>query len=92
MNNFDDVYFNIEDEFIAWLDEFQERDSGFVFNKIIKTNIRLSRINSLRASSYFPHDLGRRTSILNIQNSDQKCFIWSVLAKIFPPERIKSYN
>ena len=69
MNNFDDIYQNIEENFLAWLDEFQERGSGFVFEEIIKTNIRLSRTNFLRASSYFPHDLGIRTSILNIQNT-----------------------
>ena len=87
MNNFDDIYQNIEENFLAWLDEFQERGSGFVFEEIIKTNIRLSRTNFLRASSYFPHDLGRRTCILNIQNNDQKCFTWSILAKIFPPQQ-----
>ena len=25
--------------------------------------------------------------MLNIQNKDQKCFIWSILAKIYPPEK-----
>ena len=50
----------------------KEELSGFVFNKIIKTNIRLSKTNYLRASSYFNHDLGLRKSILNIKNNDQK--------------------
>ena len=31
MNIFDDIYQNIEESFLAWLDEFQERGSGFVF-------------------------------------------------------------
>ena len=66
MNNFDDIYQNIEEEFLAWVDKFQDNGSSFVFEEIIKTNIRLSRTNFLRASSYFPHDLGIRTSILNI--------------------------
>ena len=87
MNNFDDIYQNIEENFLAWLDEFQERGSGFVFEEITKTNIRISRTNFLRASSYFPHDLGIRTCILNIQNTDQRCFIWSILAKIYPPQQ-----
>ena len=65
MNNFDDIYQNIEENFLAWLDEFQERGSGFVFEEITKTNIRISRTNFLRASSYFPHDLGRRTCFLS---------------------------
>ena len=36
MNNFDDIYQNIEENFLAWLDDFQERGSGFVFEEIIK--------------------------------------------------------
>ena len=87
MNNFDDIYQNIEENFLAWIDEFQERGSSFVFEEITNCNIRLSRTNFLRASSYFPHDLGRRTCILNIQNNDQKCFMWSTLAKIYPPQQ-----
>ena len=51
MNNFDDIYSNIEDEFMTWLDGYQERGSGFVFEQIIKSNIHLSRTNHLRASS-----------------------------------------
>ena len=38
-------------------------------------------------SLYFKHDLGIRNSILNIQNNDQKCFVWSILAKLFSPEK-----
>ena len=84
MNNFDDIYSNIQEDFIAWIDDYEGKDYGFVFDKIIKTNIRLSKTNYLRASSYFDHDLGLRKGILNIRNKDQKCFS---LAKIFPPER-----
>ena len=98
MNNFDDIYSNIQEDFIAWLDDYQEKSSGFVFNKIIKTNIRLSKTNYLKASSYFDHGLGSRKGILNIRNNDQKCFTWSILAKLFPPEknnhttRVSSYS
>ena len=99
MNNFNDIYLNIQEDFIAWLDDYQEKGSGFVFDKIIKTNIRLSKTNYLRASSYFNHDLGLVKSILNIRNEkDQKCFTWSILAKLFPPEktnhttRVSSYT
>ena len=87
MNNFDDIYSNIQEDFIAWIDDYEGRGYGFVFDKIIKTNIRLSKTNYLRASSYFDHDLGLRKSILNIKNNDQKCFTWSILANLFPPEK-----
>ena len=92
MNNFDDIYQNIEEEFLAWVEKFQDIGSGFVFEEIIKTNIRLSRTNFLRASSYFPHDLGIRTSILNIRNNDQKCFNLVNFSKNISTTTIKSYN
>ena len=57
------------------LDGYQERGSGFVFEQITKSNYtHMSRTNQLRGSLYFTHDLSRRASILNIQNTNQKCF------------------
>ena len=35
MNNFDDIYQNLEEEFLAWVDKFQDNGSGFVFEEII---------------------------------------------------------
>ena len=52
MNNFDDIYSNIQEDFVTWLDDYQEKGSGFVFSEIIETNIHLSKTNYLRASSY----------------------------------------
>ena len=38
----------------------------------------------------------RSNAILNIQNDDKYCFIWSILAYIFPsysnPQRISNYK
>ena len=86
LDNFELIYKNIIDQFETWVDEFQENGSGFVFKKIISTTIRLSKINPLRAGSYIKHELGNCKSILNIKNTnDNKCFVWSILAKLFPP-------
>ena len=47
MNNFDNTYENIQEEFEAWIDEYQDRGSGFVFHQIITTNMRLSKFLSM---------------------------------------------
>lgn len=85
MNNFPVAMKSAEEEFRAWLDRFQERGSGFTFERIIKTRVRLSRTTALRASSYFPYSFPEKRSILNIRNEDNKCFLWSIIAKLFPP-------
>ena len=87
MNNFDSVWGVVYDTFTQWVDELQERDSGFEFLQITKATIKLSKCAQLLASSYFEHELikGKR-SIVNVQNHyDNKCFLWSILAKLYPP-------
>ena len=40
----------------------------------------------MRASSYLPlpKELKAKQGCLNIQNNDEKCFIWSILASLHP--------
>jgi len=54
----------------------------------------------MRASSYvtLPKQINTKKATLNIQNKDNKCFAWSVLAKIHHvdrknhPERVNNYR
>ena len=45
----------------------------------------------MRASSYIPlpKEIEKKRACLNIQNNDQKCFLWCVLAKLHPVEHGK---
>ena len=52
MNNFDDVWKNVEDGFQEWLDGFQERGSGLEYLQITKCTIKVARYKSLSGSSY----------------------------------------
>lgn len=48
-------------------------------------------------SSYIalPKNIAMKKAIINVQNYDQKCFIWSIIAALFPvdvhPERVLNY-
>ena len=46
----------------------------------------------MRASSYspLPKELKAKQGCLNIQNNDEKCFLWSILALLHPVQRINS--
>lgn len=54
----------------------------------------------LAASSYIalPKALARKQAVINVQNEDEKCLIWSVLAALHPvdylhhPQRVSNYR
>ena len=60
------------------------RDSKFVFDSIMHTDISIPRLNLKRGSSYIPLPdwLAKKKAILNPKNLDMKCFKWSVIAAL----------
>ena len=58
------------------------RDSGFVFDEVIGTNIDFHRLNLTRGSSYLPlpNWLSKKKAIINPKNDDLECFKWAVIA------------
>ena len=59
------------------------KDSGWRFVKIISMTIYFYKTQELNGSSYVKIPI-RSNAILNIQNDDKYCFIWSILAHMFP--------
>ena len=60
------------------------RDSKFVFDSIIYTDISIHRLNLTRCSSFvpLPEWLSKKEAIINPKNLDLKCFKWSVIAAL----------
>ena len=56
------------------------RDSKFVFDSILYTDINIHRLNLTRGSSYIPLPdwLGKKKAIINSKNKDNECFKWAV--------------
>ena len=69
--------------------------SGWRFDKIISMTIYFYKTQELNGSNYVKLPL-RSNAILNIQNDDKYCFIWSILAYMFPvlnnPQRVSNYK
>ena len=64
------------------IDEFEQGQSGYIFDGIKELTVKMFRYHDLRASSYckLPKSFCNSTSIVNIQNDDIYCFLWSILA------------
>ena len=53
--------------------------SGWQFLKVIKLVLHTTRWEPLYGSSYIP--------LINMQNEDDKCFMWSVLRALYPKDK-----
>ena len=86
-----DIRSQLEDQI-----QMQElKDSGWIFDKINSMKISFYKTIELNGTSYVKIPL-RSNAILNIQNNDKYCFIWSILASLHPcensnPSRVNNY-
>ena len=64
--------------------EFQKEGSGWVIDKVLHLKLLIGKYKPLKGSQYFelPKKIAKSHSILNIQNKDDKCFLWSILAHL----------
>ena len=63
----------------------ETKASGWIFDKINSMKISFYKSTELDGTSYVRIPL-RTSAILNIQNNDKYCFIWSILASLHPCE------
>ena len=72
------------------------RGSGLEKKYITQIEIEIYKIKEIKASSWIelPPEYKNSKSILNIENNDQYCFIWSILAHLHPAKNNsnKIYN
>ena len=73
----------------------ETKDSGWIFDKINSMKISFYKTEELNGTSYVKIPF-RTSAILNIQNNDKYCFIWSNLASLHPsenthPSRVNNY-
>ena len=82
----------------AQADYWNSRGSGFVLERIVKFVLCITHYRPLHESTYIPTPqwLAKKHCVVNVKNSDPKCFLWSVLAALLPPkynsERMYNYK
>ena len=74
------------------LGDEQLEGSGFVFQEIEEVILEVYKIIDIQASSYIelPPKYKNSQSIINIKNNDQYCFLWCILAYLYPVEDNKN--
>ncbi|CAD6203757.1 GSCOCG00012667001-RA-CDS, partial [Cotesia congregata] len=70
------------------VDELQENQSGWSLSETLNLAVNISRYTPLQAGiSTFvavPEDIRRTEGVVNIINKDHYCFLWCVVAALYP--------
>ena len=71
------------------IDEYTKNGSEWRFESNDKLEIHTVGYNPTKGSSYIPLPdwITNKKAIVNIQNKDEKCFLWSVLRYLHPREK-----
>ena len=90
----DDIYIIMTERILEKMATFQSMGSGWRLYSIIKLELHTTRYNPLRGETWIPllKELANKKAIINMQNKDNKCFLWCVLRALNPkdnhPERV----
>lgn len=88
---------NIEVKIIEQFSEMCEQGSGWTLHEIVALVINNNRHQVFNGAAYInlPDFVARKKAVINVQNTDNECFRWAVLAALHPnvktPHRVSSY-
>ena len=70
------------------LEDWTERGSNWVLKEVLGIHVHIAAYSPLRGSSYLPLPdyIKKKKAVINVQNADDKCFMWSLLAALHPAE------
>ena len=95
-SNLNDMYDNIIDDIIGRHENIQDSLEGtqWVLISIDTFRININRYDPLMAGSFIelPKILAKKKAIVNIENYDNQCFKWHVLAYLHPVDRQQHPN
>ena len=71
------------------IENYQETGSAWYFKEVEKLEIHTVEYNPTKGSSYIPLPdwMTNKKAIVNIENKDEKCFLWCILRYLHPKER-----
>ena len=74
------------DQCDAQLDEYTSGGSGWIVNKVHNIDVEIADYKPFTGKSYIPTpDFVPVRSVVNVRNDDNRCFMYAVLASIYPP-------
>ena len=85
-----ELFDHMVDVIFELIQNFQNRGSGWQFDRVEHLDININPCNPLSASSYIelPGNLAEKKAIINVKNeNDNECFKWAVTSAVFPAEK-----
>jgi len=85
---------NVENQ----MDNFIRNGSGHIVDSFNFIDVRIIQYKPIRGSSYIPLPawVNSKKAVINVKNSDDKCFLWSVLSALHEQrknaERVSKYK
>ena len=79
---------------VSAIEDFQQRGSGWILDKLMSLDLHLLEFDPLRATSYIPLPtcIQNRKAVINIKNKDEKCFLWSVIAGLYGDSHAENHE
>ena len=80
-SNIEGILEDMKETILNGVSNFQTKGSGWFFQRVLKLQINSDDYQTLKGSSYMklPNKIAAKQAIINIQNKDGKCFMWSIL-------------
>ena len=87
--NVKDILFQMIKEILEKISIYQKYGSGWYFKEVLNLEIHIVNYKPIKGSSYIPLPdfIMKKKSIINIQNKDNKCFLWSIHRYLNPIEK-----
>ena len=85
-----EIYHEMISEILEAMLKVEQADgSGWVFMGVIRLILKIDKWDPLKASSYIdlPPELKNKKALINMKNTDNKCFLWSVLRGLNPKDK-----
>ena len=85
-----ELFDHMVDKIFELIQNFNNRGSGWQFDRVEHLDININPYNPLSASSYIelPSSLYMKKAIINVKNeNDNDCFKWAVTSAVFPQKK-----
>ena len=98
MLEFDELYEESKAKIWKSFEKWLKEGSGWRIQSVNKFILKICKYRAMKGSLYIksPKKIELTHSVTNVQNQDNKCFLWSVAAKLYPAkkhtERVSHYE
>ena len=84
--NVNDLYQEMTDKILEGIAKYNKGGSNFILKQILSLEIHTVQYEPLGGSSYIelPESLAKKKAIINLKNTDNKCFMWAVTRALHP--------